>query len=280
MKILFFLLALANVGLFMWEYHKGAFALATETSLESPTDYQEQIVLVSELTDNISIAGQTDEVTALTNQLPSAIAVQDRIDEKSEQLEFLSEKLTDIDNTLVPEPLAPATTPNDAQLTAAEPLEEQSLICFEAGPFANDQVYKIWESRLNGFIKSVNKEQPVIRDYLVYYPAEETLMQSEANLKMLKDKGINDLWLLTQGIEQGQISVGVFNREEKALNLKNQMLAKGINVEIKARYKSKVQKFAVIKGEGNIANDLGVLMKAYPNVVVKQIASTTADNCL
>lgn len=35
---------------------------------------------------------------------------------------------------------------------------------------------------------------------------------------MLKNHGVNDLWLLRTGEEKGQISLGVFNKEEKGVN--------------------------------------------------------------
>ena len=49
MKILFFLVVIANVALFMWEYKTGAFVPVTETSEQNADSDQEQILLVSEL---------------------------------------------------------------------------------------------------------------------------------------------------------------------------------------------------------------------------------------
>jgi hypothetical protein len=66
---------------------------------------------------------------------------------------------------------------------------------------------------------------------------------------MLKNHGVNDLWLLRTGEEKGQISLGVFNKEKRALIMKSQMLAKGLNAEVKARYKIKPQKYALIKSD-------------------------------
>ena len=49
MKALFFLVAIANVALFMWEYKTGAFVPVIETSEQNADSDQEQILLVSEL---------------------------------------------------------------------------------------------------------------------------------------------------------------------------------------------------------------------------------------
>lgn len=54
MKILFFLVALANVALLMWEYNKGAFEKAINTSEQKILLNQEDILLVSELKSDLS----------------------------------------------------------------------------------------------------------------------------------------------------------------------------------------------------------------------------------
>ncbi|NOT10966.1 MAG: hypothetical protein HOP23_03880 [Methylococcaceae bacterium] len=275
MKILFFFLALANAAFFMWEFHKGAFAPDSKTSIDKSNDYQEQIVLISELEADNPLASQSNKVPSPVYELDFT----DRIDKKPGETEFISEKLTD-SGWDVPETSTLATTRINPKILSVEPVEEPTIICYEAGPFANEQVFKIWENRLNGFIASVSKEVQTVKDYLVYFPAAETLMLSQANLQMLKEKGITDLWLLTQGAEQGQISLGIFNREEKALIMKNELLAKGITAEVKARYKSKVQKFAVIRAEVDVTDNLEFLKIQHPKVIVKAINTTADNNCL
>ena len=279
MKIFFFLLTLVNVALFMWEYHQGAFSIATETFVDNAVDYQEPILLVSELTDNTSIARQTDKVPALADNHPVDTSVKNEIDERPEKTEFITDALNGI-KTSVPETLTLEASPATLEKMATGPVEKQPINCFEVGPFTNEQIYQDWAQRLNGFIREFNRDEPEIKDYLVYYPASETMILSQANLKMLKDKGVSDLWIFTQGTEQGQISLGVFTREEKALIMKKELLAKGINAEIKARYKTNVQKFGVIRAESNVVSDnLQLLKKAYPKLIVKQTGDSATENC-
>jgi hypothetical protein len=92
---------------------------------------------------------------------------------------------------------------------------------------------------------------------------------------MLKDHGINDLWLFRTGGDKGQISTGVFKNERRALLQKSQMLAKGINVEVKPMYKIKTQKYVQVKSNDKVLKSLNELQKAHPEFTVKQI-----DNCL
>jgi len=275
MKILFFLLALANVALFMWEYRQGAFFPAKDTHPGNVSGYQEQIALLSELNGNTEVAGQT--VKPATIALSDA-AGKEEMAAKSLEKESLTEKSTEAAAPVLEAPV-PEITPNDSGITASGQAENFKAVCYEAGPFANNNVYQIWETRLNGFIKGIDRDEPVITDYLVYYPASETLDESKANVQMLKDKGVNDLYMINRGDEQGQISLGVYKKEERALILKNDLFAKGIKVEIKARYKSNVQKFAFIKGESNVIEALELLKKTYPKVSVKQAVDATVETC-
>lgn len=61
--------------------------------------------------------------------------------------------------------------------------------------------------------------------------------------------------------------------------MKSQMLAKGINAEVKARYKIKPQKYALIKSDSKIMESPAVLKKAYPEFTVKQRPDST-NSCL
>ncbi|MCX7097856.1 MAG: hypothetical protein NTV43_08135 [Methylococcales bacterium] len=49
MKVLFFLVALANIGLFMWEFKHGAFVTKSQDTSPAINEWQEPILLVSEL---------------------------------------------------------------------------------------------------------------------------------------------------------------------------------------------------------------------------------------
>jgi len=154
------------------------------------------------------------------------------------------------------------------------------IICYEAGPFATKSAYQVWLRRLNveqDAIKPVSRQGDVISSYQVYYPAAETLAESEANVQMLKAQGINDLLLLRNGEELGQISLGVFTTERRALAMQSELLAKGVRVEIKPRYKQKLLHYALITDKGEVMARLDVLKKNYPDMTIKKLSQCSSD---
>lgn len=299
MKIVFFLVALANVALFMWEYNKGAFKPAIETSQQNTPVDQEPILLASELKKD-SPTSETalfpSVLDTLDNSLltdnPSSPLLKRRITqnilESEVTLNPVEQKQTVVENK--PSPLGqndldtadlekPAPSIQVEQVEKnTKSGEETPMICYEAGPFADDDSYATWRNQLSvaeGTIQSVSRDEQAISSYLVYYPAAKTIAESEANLQMLKDHGINDLWLFRTGGDKGQISIGVFKNESRALQQKSQMLAKGIKVEVKARYKTKTQRYVQVKSNDKVLKSLYELQKAYSEFTVKQL-----DNCL
>jgi hypothetical protein len=259
MKILFFLVAIANVALFMWEYKTGAFVSIAETTEQNADLDQEQILLVSELKNvpqvmaPAPVSEQPIAETAATDEAGKPALVAEPLPAES------------IDKSAFEK-----TTANDSNISDADKIEERS---YEVGPFANKKIYQSWVSRLKDIkseIKPINRDEQIVSNYMVYYPAAQTELESEDNIKMLKSHGIKDLWPLT-GEDKGNISLGLFIKEETALTMKNELLAKGINAEVKARYKANSQKYALIKGDDKLIERLDVLKKTYPELLVKQI---------
>ena len=267
MKILFFLLLLANVVVFMWEYRQGAFWTAPATPDESQADYNERIVLLSEIDNNQETDAETRMPTLDTEQVSSPAAETESTAPKTE-----------------PEPnVSVAESEPDTSADSGKADDEPNAsgpVCYQAGPFSNQTIYRIWQKQLSGSILAVDKEVPIVKDYMVYYPAAETLNESKDNVQMLKENGLNDLYMINQGEDQGVISLGVYASEDKAIQLKNELLAKEINTEIKARYKNKRQTFAFIQGEKQTIDVLDSLKQQYPAINVKQAEDADAENCL
>lgn len=316
MKFFLFLVALANVGLFMWEYKQGAFEASAGIAEQYDSPDQESILLVSELKNvqQAQVSGPELDTAADPKKTPAAkvpsVSLKDlEASDKNllaEQLSLPMDKLAaefglsagnsaarPVDQKkaekALPEsahagkekPGRPGLESKPAQpiIAAAEKAQNSEtasgpVSCYEAGPFANGNAYQLWKRELNASkeaIKSLSRDGEVISDYLVYYPAAETRQQAEVNMKMIKDKGINDLWLLTKGKDNGLISLGVFKNESRALAMKSQLLVKGIQAEVKPRYTLKSQKYAQIKAGGKVQERLNVMKQTYPAVVVKQI---------
>jgi hypothetical protein len=252
MKTVFFLVALANIALFMWEYNKGSFEAGIASSETAAYPGQEKIALVGEQDNDRPrervVAG--DSVAAVEPQADSGLPLNPEPDNKNEVAQLAKKK--------------------------------DRVSCYEAGPFDVDRSFEIWYRQLASSgteIKAISREDKAVDDYLVFYPAAETMEQSEADLQMLKDQGLKDFWVVRKGAEKGQILLGIFSREERAIKMKSQLQAKGINADIRARYKNKTQKYALIKGGGDTLADLEVLKKTYPNIAVNP-RQNAEENCL
>ena len=136
MKILFFLVAIANVAFFMWEYKTGAFVPLTETSEQNADPDQEQILLVSELKN----VPQAITPAPVSEQPVTEIASTDAIDkpalvpelstvisensdkpalEKSTALDMNFNELIKIPPVITPEP--PVAANDEAVNPASEP---------------------------------------------------------------------------------------------------------------------------------------------------------------
>lgn len=150
------------------------------------------------------------------------------------------------------------------------------FVCYEAGPFPNEHSMTAWRREIaaaRGAMKPISREGKEISDYLVLYPSgspEET----KSHLQMLRDHGIGDAWPLSSGDEKGQISLGVFNREENALQMQKSLLDKGINSAVTPRYKNKRQRYALISGAESLAGGLNALRKSYPAINLKLLSNS------
>lgn len=155
------------------------------------------------------------------------------------------------------------------------------FVCYEAGPFPSEQSLSAWQKQVagaQGVIKPILRESKVISDYLVLYPSSGAVIETKANMQMLREHGIKDAWPLPSGEEKGQISLGVFNREENASQMQKHLLEKGVNSVVKPRYKSKRQKYALITGPESVTGRLTVLEKNNPDIKLRRIPETE-QNC-
>ncbi len=329
MKIVFFIVALANVGLFMWEYKTGAFERIIKTEQGADLN-QEKIYLVSELhglsgsrsAKNASSVSGTDaakQVATLSSVLnrqytmdsiiPGRLmfsevlpepGLTDQVTENAlpEQSQAesamaalpqsergkIQEPITNTADEAVSETARTDVSQQPAKLDGVEKIDsnktEKPVICYEAGPFSSKSAYQSWVKRLNvdkAAIQPLSRDEEVISAYQVYYPAAETLAESEANVQMFKEKGITDLFLVRTSQEQGQISLGVFTKQSQALLMQSQMLAKGINTLIKPKSKTKLQYYALIADSGEVMTRLNTLEKNDLDMTVKKLNKCLDD---
>ncbi|MGZ8199340.1 MAG: hypothetical protein ACXWUC_00985 [Methylosarcina sp.] len=281
MKLVFFLVALANVALFMWEYNKSAVEQATENAETVDYPVQESIVLAGELNTEPTTRDQTVRIAEIANDQNS--------DADLRQIRSEKEKIADLANESRQPPLFSKDGPKMSlaggalekakKSLAASHIEESSegpQSCFEAGPFPDKKLLDIWNKQLLAVKAKVQFQTRMgqsVSDYLVYQPSAETPEQSNANLQKLKSQGFTDAWTLKQSDVKGGIVLGVFKKEERALVMKEQLQTRGIYVEVMPRYKKQSQKYVLIKGGRQVQGDLIILEKNYPSISVKSVTS-------
>lgn len=119
--------------------------------------------------------------------------------------------------------------------------EEALTVCYKIGPFGNKRQLNSWLDQQQIDRKRsepIYSEQQIPYAYLVYYPAAETFAESKKNLAMLKEKGVNDLWLFRKGEMKGMVSLGLFREKFRAERLLNQLDDLDVAAEIQERYKN------------------------------------------
>ena len=152
MKILFFLVAIANVALFMWEYKTGGFAPVTGISEQSAYSDQEQILLVSELKN----APQTI-TPAPVSEPPIAGNIATDEAEKSD----LAPKSFPSISESIDKPVLEKSTAGDSNIIDAGKIE---VSCYEVGPFANKKVYQTLVKQIKNIeseIKHINRDEQI-----------------------------------------------------------------------------------------------------------------------
>jgi hypothetical protein len=171
--------------------------------------------------------------------------------------------------------------PQPKQQNGAAEIKTVSLACYEAGPFPNEQSMGAWQKQvigMQGLIKPVFREGKVISDYLVVYPSSGSAESTKADMQMLREHGLSDAWPLPSGDEKGQISLGVFNKEENAAQMQKGLLDKGVNSVVKPRYKNKRQKYLLISIAEPNAGSLQSLEKNHPGINLRRMPNTE-QNC-
>lgn len=149
--------------------------------------------------------------------------------------------------------------------------EPSPVSCYEVGPFILQKDYQHWINALTDSytIKPINKEEQIPKRYIVL-SISNTLEGIETNLQILKKQGITDYFINAPREGHREISLGVFSTEVRAKTMQEQMLAQGINAKIKIEYKTKAQKYLLIRNNNKPFELLTNLQKNYPSLIMKE----------
>ena len=257
MKAAFFLVILANLVLLMYEYSHNAGPASGHKAPLSGT-MQESIVLAREKAVEPLSTGQLSG-KSVGEEKPGAV----HIDNASAK--------------------GSATTAEPKQEKSKAATEKPSAAlaiafssCYQAGPFTNEVVYNSWSKQISdmkGIVKPMPPAQDII-DYLVLYPVTGGTEGSWAAIRMLRDKGIKDVWPLRTGSYKGYISLGAFRREDRALIMQKNLRDKDVNAVVKPRFKNNAGKYMLINGTVPIADRLEEMAEKNPGVSIKPLANS------
>lgn len=224
MKALFLGVCLLNIVFLFWEYHKGAL---------NPSPKPQTLLPTIMLADDLERARRGTAISAyLDRDLPTW---------RQLRIGLLADK---------PKPIVLSAKPKAA--AAKTP----STACYEIGPFADQPAAGAWLAGQTLRGELIYKEVLTPSAYLVYYPAAKNPEQMRIQKMMLNAKGINDIWVIPSGDLKGALSLGLFNEQSRAVLFKNQLLQRGVQAEIKERYKPQSRPFLRIRGDQKIRQRL------------------------
>ena len=279
-KIVFLLALLANIFFFFWEYNSATPRQGADISHSKNDDSPKQILLLSELNGDLSVAENTKlraypkptvsesieegvELQELNND-DQEIVVSESMDEDlvTDLKNLAEESETDLKDLAkeIKQPLENSVV-NISQLPVENkefisrsvandsppPIENKLVYCYQVGPFENNDMLDKWsvKNKINkGSLQPFSKYNQEDARYLVYYPAAIDYEISKQNVQFFIDMGITDYWLFKTGNLKGAISLGLFAKAIDALALKEKFFNKGINVEIRESYSNASVLFA------------------------------------
>jgi hypothetical protein len=225
MKAMFLGVCLLNIVFFFWEFHQGALNPPARTQTLLPT-----ILLVDEL-----------------EKARRGAAISVHLDRDAAILQHLhTERVAD-----KPIAMLPSAKPKKAAVAQTPP-----VVCHEVGPFSDQQAATAWAAGQSSRGEVFDREVLTASAYLVYYRAARNPEQTRIHKMMLNAKGITDIWVVPNGDLKGALSLGLFNDQPRAAFFRNQLLQRGVQAEIKERYKSQSRTFVRIKGEQKIPQRL------------------------
>ena len=149
--------------------------------------------------------------------------------------------------------------------------KSKQLSCYEIGPFADEATLQQWKKQLGEGIKvleSQSRATEEIKDFMVYYPAAGTFDKSKQNVSMLKDRGINDLWLFLKGDMRGAISLGLFQTETTAEIVRDRYRNDGLDIQIAPRHKKSQTYFAHLEMDSDQQEKVFQLMSDRKNIAL------------
>jgi len=117
---------------------------------------------------------------------------------------------------------------------------QESAICYTLGPFKDENIMLQLRDSIAEFVTdlSIRKRQQSIKHrYWVYVPALSGKKQTKLMAKKLRQKQINDFYIVLRGSEKNSISLGHFREPAHANRRMRKVADLGFNAQIKVIYR-------------------------------------------
>ncbi|MBT3042723.1 MAG: hypothetical protein KME67_07695 [Candidatus Thiodiazotropha sp. (ex Codakia orbicularis)] len=287
MKWLFFILLLANLGMFILVYPQKA-EKSVENSLPDVGElflYKEIAALKAEpsVTDDVVLAGVND---------PDADQVQqDSSDDRTEtpDTDLSLEELAPTEPIAEPlpeVPIAEAETPAEPGFDVPEsdnavaeiPTAEVIPVCRTIGYLVSRSDAEIVSVSLRALGLKPELQSETSNEQAgvwVLIPPQATRREAIEISNRLERDGVSDLWRFTSGELVHAISLGLFRNEERAEARKNEIIDLGYEAIIKPRYRQKT-KYWLYFQEGTPTSDnkkgWNDLFAKFPDLEAKETA--------
>ncbi|MBL3598710.1 MAG: hypothetical protein JMN25_02425 [gamma proteobacterium endosymbiont of Lamellibrachia anaximandri] len=267
MKWLFFLLLLANIGVFIWAYPQQQVSRNGHLN----TDGVATLILLSEVPDEAEPqSGQksdhpSDLPVEVTEEPATPPTSEERLTPKAEPAQTIVADSGEISGEVVPEPVLekgleeekkaaeppavaavepqiskPVIPPEEDIATTEEP--EKVLVdtttCVSIGPLSKRAMVDTLSIRLLALDVTTRLKTESVKEqagYWVVVPPQKDRAAAVATVKRLKGAGVTDLWRFTSGELAHAISLGLFRNEDRAEARKKLIADKGFDVEVRPR---------------------------------------------
>ncbi|MDO9106498.1 MAG: hypothetical protein Q7U57_16230 [Methylovulum sp.] len=153
------------------------------------------------------------------------------------------------------------------------PLPEQpkapAFRCYEVGPFTDQKDYQHWFNVMGNqyAVTPISKNEQYANRYVVSFRPGNAKEAGEF-IESIKKQGVKDFFIHRTPTGQEEISLGVFSTAARAGTMQQQMRAKSINTTVNIEYKTKAQKYLLIKNDNTPLELPTNLHKAYPALTV------------
>ena len=279
MKWFFFLLLLANIGLFIWIYPQLS---EPEVGAGLPADVNSLTLLseVNKVSDGLPDKTKNDSEKEETGGLMvEQVVTQSESKQKKPVKQGLPESalLQPKPEAVIQEQLQAIELPDKEEVRGGSIDQKLALHCSTIGPLAEraDADKLSLRLRTMGLQPNLNSESTNDQEgYWVMVPPQRTRAQAVAIVKRLQEAGITDLWRFTSGNLARAISLGLFRNEARAEIRRKSIADKGFNVEVRPRYRQKTKYWLSFSftGESPVTAKIWAeMVEIYPGVEQRSI---------